>query len=221
MLSYLSGVIKERHHGEMILAIGNENQGFVGYQVRTPDHPRYEVFIAGENAEIYIYSHIREDAFDLYGFLNAAEKALFTTLLSVSGIGPKLALTLLSHTDATGLMDMILSEDKTGLTSISGVGKKTAERMVLELKDVIQKKLDQGIFGKAGSTKIVSPGMMTPNAMFIEAYLALQGLGYKELQAKQMVEQALKRNVALSQANAKVEDIIKYSLQSSSTGGLI
>lgn len=210
MLSYLSGVIKERQSGEMILAVGSSDQGWVGYQVRTPDHLRYETFIVGEKAEVYLYSHIREDAFDLYGFLNAAEKNLFTTLLSVSGIGPKLGLTLLSHTEAPTLIDMILSEDKAGLTNISGVGKKTAERMVLELKDVIQKKLDAGIFGKpsrsSGMAKIQNPTM-------IEAYLALQGLGFKEVQAKQMVEQALKKNSSLAKEGTKVEDIIKHALQ--------
>jgi Holliday junction DNA helicase RuvA len=216
MISYLFGMIKERQNGEMILAVGSETNGWVGYQVRTPEHPRYENFLTGEKVEVYLYSHIREDAFDLYGFLNAGEKNLFTTLLSVSGVGPKLGLGLLSHTDAPTLMDMILSEDKAGLTNISGVGKKTAERMVLELKDVIQKKRDQGVFGKQAAPAKNSVGAsvaVTMNAIFIEAYLALQGLGFKEIQAKQMVEQALKRNTELAKAGAKVEDIIKQALQ--------
>jgi len=217
MLSYLSGVIKERQNGEMILAVGSESNGWVGYQVRTPEHPRYETLIAGEKSELYVYSHIREDAFDLYGFINAGEKNLFMTLLSVSGVGPKLGLGLLSHTDAPTLINMILSEDKAGLTNISGVGKKTAERMVLELKDTIQKKQDQGLYGKPAAARTSAGGHIatTPNALFIEAYLALQGLGFKEVQAKQMVEQALKRNVALNQNGAKVEDIIKHALQAS------
>lgn len=217
MLSYLSGVIKERQNGEMILAVGSDQTGWVGYQVRTPDHVRYEIFIPGEKAEFYIYSHIREDAFDLYGFMSMGEKNLFTTLLSVSGVGPKLGLGLLSNTDAPTLINLILNEDKAALTDFSGVGKKTAERIVLELKDVIQKKQDQGLFGKANHAKNFhgSTTATTPNAVFIEAYLALQGLGFKELQAKMMVEQALKKNSALNLSGAKVEDIIKHALQSS------
>lgn len=215
MLSYLSGVIKERQNGEMILAVGSESTGWVGYQIRTPDHPRYETLIPGEKSELYVYSHIREDAFDLYGFINAAEKNLFMTLLSVSGVGPKLGLSLLSHTDAPSLIQIILSEDKASLTNISGVGKKTAERMVLELKDVIQKKQEQGLFGKSNDAKTSSSATTTPNALFIEAYLALQGLGFKELQAKQMVEQALRKNNLFDQPTAKVEDIIKFALQTS------
>jgi len=215
MLSYLSGVIKERQNGEMILAVGSDSNGWVGYQVRTPEHPRYEGFAAGEKAEVYVYSHIREDAFDLYGFLNASEKNLFTTLLSVSGVGPKLGLSLLSHSDAASIIEMILTEDKAGLTNISGVGKKTAERMVLELKDVILKKQEQGIFGKVQSSKQnnTQKGPVAPNKVFMEAYLALQGLGFKEVQAKQMVENALRKSESLNQSDAKVEDIIRQALQ--------
>ncbi len=215
MLSYLSGVIKERQNGEMILAVGSESTGWVGYQVRTPDHPRYETLIPGEKAEVYVYSHIREDAFDLYGFINATEKNLFITLLSVSGVGPKLGMGLLSQSDAPTIISMILNEDKAALTNISGVGKKTAERMVLELKDVIQKKQEQGLFGKAHAHQNSSNASIatTANALFIEAYLALQGLGFKEFQAKQMVEQALRKNSTLTQTGAKVEDIIKHALQ--------
>ena len=215
MLSYLSGVIKERQNGEMILAVGSESTGWVGYQVRTPDHPRYETLLPNEKAEVYIYSHIREDAFDLYGFINAGEKNLFTTLLSVSGVGPKLGLGLLSHTDAPTLINMILSEDKAALTNISGVGKKTAERMVLELKDTIQKKQEQGFFGKlnSGKTTAAHSGLSASNTLFMEAYLALQGLGFKEFQAKQMVEQAIRKNASLNAPSTKVEDIIKHALQ--------
>jgi Holliday junction DNA helicase RuvA len=217
MLAYLEGVIKERGHGELILVVGTPGQGLVGYQVKTPDHPRYEIYIPGQRAEVYIYTHVREDAFDLYGFLSASEKNFYTTLLSVSGVGPKMALGLLTHTDEANLIEMILSGDKEGLTAISGVGKKTAERMILELKDIVQKKLDAGYFvtrAKTGSTKAAGAtsalgGVDRSSKLFIEAYLALQGLGYKDLQAKEMVEAAFKKNVSLS----KVEDVIKNALQ--------
>jgi Holliday junction DNA helicase RuvA len=218
MLAYLDGVIKERGHGELILVVGSSEQGYVGYQVKTPDHPRYEVYIPGQRAEVYIYTHVREDAFDLYGFLSSSEKNFFTTLLSVSGIGPKVALGLLTHTDEANLIDMLLTDDKAGLTAISGIGKKTAERMILELRDTVQKKMDAGLFGvksRTGTNKS-NPSSGGTGAMvdrssklFIEAYLALQGLGYKDVQAKEMVEAAFKKNVSL----AKVEDVIKNALQ--------
>lgn len=220
MLAYLHGLIKDRQAGEMIVLVGSESQGQVGYQVKTPDHPRYETIIPGERAEVYIYTHVREDALDLYGFLSPTEKNFFMTLLSVSGVGPKSALAILSHSDEATLIDLIMSEEKAALTSIPGIGKKTAERMVLELKDTIAKKLESGVL-KAhgyGSSKVNEPagasrgpGIDRGSKLFIEAYLALQGLGYKELQAKQMVEAALKKEQKIE----KVEDVIKFALQGS------
>jgi Holliday junction DNA helicase RuvA len=217
MLAYLSGTVKERQNGEMILVVGAESQGFVGYQVKTPDHPRYEVYIPGHSAEVYVYTHVREDALDLYGFLSASEKNFYTTVLSVSGVGPKLALALLSHADELSLIQMILEGDKESLTSISGVGKKTAERMILELKDTLQKKIDLGIFSLRGANSkktamgagATSGSIDRSSKLFMEAYLALQGLGYKEVQAKLMVEEAFKNKSALT----KVEDVIKQALQ--------
>ncbi len=219
MLAYLEGIIKERQNGEMIVLVGSGSQGFVGYQVKTPDHSRYETLVPGDRAEVYLYSHVREDAFDLFGFLSTQEKNLFTTLLSVSGVGPKMALALLSHTDDVNLIDMILTEDKAGLTSISGVGKKTAERMVLELKDIIQKKIQSGLLrssqgaSRAGCSQEASSAadgaVDRGSKLFIDAYLALQNLGFKELQAKQMVELALKKQMKLD----RVEDVVKVALQ--------
>jgi len=221
MLAYLQGTIKDRQNGEMIVLTGAEAQGFVGYLVKTPDHPRYDVFVPGSRCELYLYAHVREDAFDLYGFLSAPEKHFFTTLLSVSGVGPKMALSLLSHADEASLIEMILEEDKAALTSISGVGKKTAERMVLELKDGIEKKIESGVFRRkhAGAAAAhvkgagVSGGAVDRSSrIFMEAYLALQGLGFKEVQARQMVETALQG----VKPPERVEDVVKAALQ----GGL-
>jgi Holliday junction DNA helicase RuvA len=216
MLAYLQGVIKDRQNGEMILVTGSEAHGWVGYQVKTPDHPRYEVFIPGQKAEVYLYTHVREDALDLFGFRSATEKNLFMTLLQVSGVGPKMALSLLSHTDEANLIQMIISEDKEGLTGISGVGKKTAERMILELKDVIAKKMDAGILSaKGASGKVAQPGSKDGSGidrlspLFVESYLALQGLGYKDATAREMVDAVFKAKKPVT----TVEEVVKYALQ--------
>ena len=220
MLAYLSGTVKDRQNGEMILVVGSEAQGQVGYQIKTPDHPRYEIYIPGQKAEIYLYTHVREDALDLFGFLSPSEKNFFTTVLSVSGVGPKLALSLLSHADEASLIQMILTDDKASLNNISGVGKKTAERMILELRDTLQKKMELGLFGKQNMKNktgvTVSPdgsqSIDRSSKLFIEAFLALQGLGYKEIQAKQMIEAALKKHLATSKdgkiGSLQVEDVI-------------
>ena len=210
MLAYLSGLVKERNHGEMILAIGSEAHGYVGYQVKTPDHPRYEAYIPGQRAEVYLYTHVREDALDLYGFINQMEKLLYTTLLSVSGVGPKMALGLLSFTDAGNLIQMILEEDKAALTNISGVGKKTAERIILELKDTLRKKVEANIFVLDKKTSSNGSAINRASTLFMESYLALQALGYKDAQAKLMIEKALSEKAA-----TKVEDVIKHALQAS------
>ena len=221
MLAYLNGVVRERQNGEMILVTGSESQGQVGYLVKTPDHPRYDVLIPGQRAEVYVYTHVREDAFDLYGFQHPGEKHFFTTLLQVSGVGPKMALALLSHADDLSLASMILEEDKAALTSISGVGKKTAERMVLELKDVIVKKMEAGVLRRSsrasepirqGGGSVASVSGDRSNPVFMDAYLALQGLGYKEVQAKQMVEHAF----SVLGKPERVEEVLKLALK----GGL-
>lgn len=219
MLGYISGSIKDRSANEVLILAGGVSSG-VGYVVKTPDHPRYDHFIPGQLAEVYIYTHVREDALDLYGFLSPSEKNFFMTLLSVSGVGPKMALSLLSHADEATLINMILEENKVAMTGISGVGKKTAERMILELKDPIQKKIDAGVFttpsartARGGSIVEAATGVSRANPMFIEAYLALQGLGYKEVQAKQMVENALKKLGKADGDKTRIEDIIKQALQ--------
>lgn len=205
MLAYLNGLVKERNNGEMIVVVGSE----VGYLVKTPDHPRYEIFIPGQRAELYLYTHVREDALDLYGFLNPTEKQFFLILLSVSGVGPKMALSLLSFTDAASLIQMILEEDKEALTSISGVGKKTAERIILELKDTIRKKIETNVLQiRARTASDETNSVSKASAIFIESYLALQALGYKEAQAKQMIEKALSEKPI-----TQVEEVIKIALQ--------
>ena len=210
MLAYLSGVVKEKNRGEMIIAVGSESQGYVGYHIKSPDHPRYEVYIPGQRAEIYIYTHVREDALDLYGFLSTTEKNLYMTLLSVSGVGPRMALGLLSFTDAPSLAQMILDEDKEALTSISGVGKKTAERIILELKDTIRKKVEANILSVNKNAGTDGSAINRASTLFVESYLALQALGYKEVQAKQMIEKVLADKKFI-----KVEDVIKSALQTS------
>jgi Holliday junction DNA helicase RuvA len=221
MLGYISGIIKDRQSkdqvNELLVLAGGPNTG-LGYTVKTPDHPRYDLFQPGQSAEIYIYTHVREDVLDLYGFLSPAEKHFFLTLLMVSGVGPKMALSILSHADHETLMDLILNGDKESLTQVQGVGKKTAERMILELKDPIQKKIESGVFVSKPKSSAAHSGrsestVARTHPLFIEAYLALQGLGYKEVQAKQMVELALKKLTQQNQTPPPVEDVIKQALQ--------
>jgi Holliday junction DNA helicase RuvA len=130
MIGHLKGVILEKHPNQVIL----ETAG-VGYEVQIPVSTFTSLPDAGATASLRIYTHVREDAIVLFGFATAEEKALFERLISVSGIGPKLGITVLSGLATAELVRAIRSSDVPALVRVPGIGKKTAERIVLELKD--------------------------------------------------------------------------------------
>lgn len=130
MIGHLRGTILEKHPNQVIV----ESAG-VGYDVQIPISTYTALADAGATAALRIHTHVREDALLLFGFATAEEKVLFERLISVSGIGPKLAITVLSGLPTADLVSAIRGGDVAHLVRIPGVGKKTAERMVLELKD--------------------------------------------------------------------------------------
>lgn len=156
--------------------------GGVGYDVAI-SVPTFSE-LGGEGAEValYIHTHVREDALALYGFARPQEKQLFERLLTVSGIGPKLAMTVLSMA-ATDVVAAIRGNDAARLTKIPGVGKKTAERMVLELKD----KLDQ--FG-------ATPPVASSSPLEEDVISALVNLGYQRAASEQALQRAQKAGAA-------------------------
>jgi len=130
MIAHLRGKLLAKHPNQAIV----ETQG-VGYDVVISVPTFSEMPAAGSEVALHIHTHVREDALSLYGFLRLGEKHLFEKLLTVSGIGPKLAITILSGMPAEEMVAAIRGGDVTRLTRIPGIGKKTAERMVLELRD--------------------------------------------------------------------------------------
>jgi Holliday junction DNA helicase RuvA len=130
MIAYLRGTLLTKHPNQAIV----ETHG-VGYEVAITVPTFTEMPAAGAKVALHIHTHVREDALSLYGFLRVAEKQLFEKLLTVSGIGPKLAITILSGMAAGEMVEAIRGGDLARLTRIPGIGKKTAERMVLELRD--------------------------------------------------------------------------------------
>ncbi|MGA7289629.1 MAG: Holliday junction branch migration protein RuvA, partial [Terriglobales bacterium] len=130
MIAHLRGTLLAKHPNQAIV----EAQG-VGYDVAISVPTFTELPAAGVEVALHIHTHVREDALNLYGFLRLAEKQLFEKLLTVSGIGPKLAITILSGMAADEMVGAIRGGDIARLTRIPGIGKKTAERMVLELRD--------------------------------------------------------------------------------------
>lgn len=132
MIAHLRGTLLEKHPNQAIV----EAQG-VGYDVAVPISTFTALPAPGEEVRLKIHTVVREDAIQLYGFLTAEEKTLFEKLITVSGVGPRLALTVLSGIAAGDLAGVIRSADVQKLTRVPGIGKKTAERIVLELRDKI------------------------------------------------------------------------------------
>lgn len=215
MIGYLKGSILENADGKMLLDVGS-----IGYAITVPQNPDYLGLVEGKPAELYIHTHVREDALDLYGFATRGEKELFLTLLSVTGIGPKGAIGILSKIGPQELIEAIMNGDKDALVQIPGIGKKTAERVVVELADTVRKKLESG--GFASSRGNASPILRSQiqksgtaadpmsGTMIREAKTALVGLGYRE----QDIGPLLSRVMAEAESRPrKVEDLIRKALQ--------
>jgi len=130
VIAHLSGTLRDKQLQRLIIDVGG-----VGYDVVVPLSTMYAIGDTGSTVNLRIHTHVREDALQLFGFATVLEQGLFERLISVSGIGPKVALSILSGIEPAELMRAIRSSDVARLTRIPGVGKKTAERVVLELKD--------------------------------------------------------------------------------------
>lgn len=130
MIAHLRGTVLEKHPNQVIVEVGG-----VGYDVTIPVSAYSSLPDTGSEVRLHIHTHVREDALVLFGFVSFADKALFEKLITVSGIGPKLAITALGGLTAPDLAAAIKSGSLEQLTKVPGVGKKTAERLVLELRD--------------------------------------------------------------------------------------
>ncbi|PYY14510.1 MAG: Holliday junction branch migration protein RuvA [Acidobacteria bacterium] len=190
MIAHLRGRILEKHPSHLILEAAG-----VGYQV-TISVPSFSG-LPSEGAEVslYIHTHVREDTLALYGFLRREEKQLFERLIGVSGIGPRLAITVLSGIAADALVTALRGNDITVLTRIPGVGKKTAERMMLELRDKLE--------GLAAAPA-PAPAMRVEE----DVVSALVNLGYQRTPA----EHAAKRAVERAGNGASFEQIFRQTM---------
>ena len=222
MIGFLSGKILDHSDGKLLVGVGSaETGGVVGYSLSIAECAGQVGLIAGGEVELFVYTHVREDALDLYGFRNPVEKDLFLTFLSVTGIGPKVALNILSGAEASDIIQAILRADKVFLSKIQGVGKKTAERIVLELSDKIRKKMDAGFYASlkstsgpmapAGASAHAGPRHAegSPGALVRDAAQALVGLGYREQDAEHVLFKLLEEEGPPK----KVEDLIRMALR--------
>lgn len=171
MIAHLRGKLLAKHPNQAVVETGG-----VGYDVTISVPTFSDLPAIGSEVALFIHTHVREDALALYGFLRSSEKLLFEKLITVSGIGPKLAITILSGMAADEMVGAIRGNDVARLTRIPGIGKKTAERMVLELRD----KLPQ-----AGP--VVPPTATPASAVEGDVLSALVNLGYQRAAAEKVL----------------------------------
>jgi holliday junction DNA helicase RuvA len=196
MIAYLSGRLLEKHPNKIILDV----QG-VGYEVQIPLSTFYELGDPGALTQLHIHTHVREDALALFGFKTLSEKQIFELLTSVSGIGPKLAVTILSGMSVAELIPSIRQGNHTRLISIPGVGKKTAERLVVELRDKLAK------FEIGESPAQILSGSLTPHQE--DVISALVNLGYP----KGVADRAVDKAAASLGSEGSFEALLRKSLQ--------
>ena len=188
MIGYLSGKIISSKPTQLLLDVNG-----VGYDINISINT-FEKIAEKETVNLFIHTNVKDDSISLYGFYNEAEKGMFELLISISGIGPKLALSLLSGIETTDLKEAIEIGDVSRIVAIPGIGRKTAERLILELKS------------KVGAV-IVDGEHTVKRGLKQEAVAALTTLGYNHATAEKAVRQVLSSN-----NNRTLEEVIKNAL---------
>jgi Holliday junction DNA helicase RuvA len=190
MIGRISGTLAHKAPGEITVDVGG-----VGYQIFIPLSVFYRLPDLGEKVSLHIHTHLREDALQLFGFLDPEEKQVFLLLNSVAGIGPKLAVTVLSGIPADNLARALREGDQARLISIPGVGKKLAERMIVELRD------------KVVSLPAKEVSLGDGSQLMRDAVSALVNLGYRRPEAENSVREIAKKE------GGTLADVLKEALR--------
>ena len=201
MIAHLSGTLLSKQATSVIVDVSG-----VGYEVNIPLSTFYDLEDLGSTVQLRIYTHVREDAIQLYGFKTARERELFLKVISVSGIGPKLGITLLSGMSADDMIASIRTNNLARLTLIPGVGRKTAERLILELRekiaDLSSAQLEEELGAKPEATEL------TEDTVRADALSALLNLGYQRSAAEKAIDAALGER-----GDVTVESILRRGLK--------
>lgn len=198
MIGRLHGILIEKHPPQLLIDVGG-----VGYEVESSLHTFYCLPEINQSVTLLIHTVIREDAHLLFGFYEAKERSLFRTLIKVNGVGAKLALTILSSMDADEFVRCINEHDTAKLVKIPGIGKKTAERLVIETKDRLTSWSPSG-FGE--TSQLTTLDHLMTNSIDQEAISALISLGYKPQEASKMVN-------AIDARDLNIQQLIKAALR--------
>lgn len=198
MIGRLQGIILEKQAPELLLDVNG-----VGYELQAPLSTFATLGKAGDLAALYTHLAIREDAHQLYGFSDKSQRTLFRTLIKVSGVGPKLALAILSGMDVHAFAQCVHQEDIAALTKLPGVGKKTAERLIVEMRDRLKEwQSPAPLWAAADQSEQVSR-----DHILAEAEGALVALGYKPTDAARMLNK-------VSVDDVSAEELIRLALKS-------
>ena len=200
MIAQLSGTLIHKQPNTVIIDVGG-----VGYEATIPVSTFYELGEPGTQVSLRIHTHVREDIIQLFGFWTSREKELFSKLTSVSGVGPKLAITMLSGMPAPELIQAITSNDLVRLTAIPGVGRKTAERVVVELRD----KLGALLAAEREAEPMLSRDQAASGPVIRDdTVAALMALGYPKPMAERAVSDAIRE-----EGDRTIEAVLKRSLK--------
>ncbi len=196
MIGRLSGLILEKQPPALVLDVNG-----VGYELEAPMSTFYQLPGVGEKITLFTHLAVREDAHQLYGFYRDGDRQLFRALLKVSGIGAKMALAVLSAMSSSDFAQCVQSEDTASLVRVPGIGKKTAERLIIEMRDRLARLADV-------STVSLEPGTLAarPETPVSDAVSALSALGYKPQDALRMVK-------AVESDGMTSEEIIRAALK--------
>ncbi|OBT15956.1 Holliday junction DNA helicase RuvA [Vibrio sp. UCD-FRSSP16_10] len=201
MIGRLRGTLIEKQPPELLIEVGG-----VGYEVQMPMSCFYELPETGQEAIIYTHFVVREDAQLLYGFNSVSERALFREVIKANGVGPKLGLGILSGMTARQFVSCVENEDISTLIKLPGVGKKTAERLVIEMRDRLKGWGAGDLFTPATDAAPINGGLSTDESAIDEAVSALLALGYKPQLASKAISQIAKPGM-------KSESLIKEALR--------
>ena len=202
MIAHLKGTLLSKQATTVIVDVAG-----VGYEVTIPVSTFYDLEEVGGPVQLRIYTHVREDALQLYGFKTTRERELFLRLISVSGIGPKLAITLLSGMSADEMIASIRTNNIAKLTLIPGIGRKTAERLVVELREKVASLSSEQLEEEFGAVTD-SRAELTEDVVRSDALSALLNLGYQRTSAEKAVDSSLSEAEDLT-----VESVLRRSLR--------
>ncbi len=203
MIGRIRGILIEKQATDIVVDV----QG-VGYEIQAPMSTIYLLPALGKEVVLHTHLVVREDAHLLYGFLSLDERHMFRSLIKISGVGPKMALAILSGMAVEEFVRTVRSNDLAALVRMPGIGKKTAERLVVEMKDKLADWSE--VVASSASLTTVSASGPTDRQMSQEAETALVALGYKPQEAARVIAQVLKLNGDLNRS----EELIRLALRS-------